>query len=278
MHRLTSLWKRISILFVLVSSLLVFSFPLTAIVQARSKPIGPKTNYLTLGDSLAFGFQPDLDWDDGYANDLYADYKTQGTSRYTNLACPGESSITMIAGNCPLWFLHKAPYLGSQLSAAVHFLHTHPGEVSPVTLDIGANDLLPDIDSSTCAISSNWSNDLATMDANITGTILPELLSALTINGQVTGDVILLGLYDPFQQKCPATIPYVALVNAHLARDAAQVGNVLFADVFTAFGGINTTSATICADTWMCSLFHNIHATDAGYRLMAQTVEQVTGY
>ena len=49
-------------------------------------------------------------------------------------------------------FMHKYFYLGAQLNAAVNFLHVHAGQVSPVTLDIGANDVMGDVNTSKCTV------------------------------------------------------------------------------------------------------------------------------
>jgi lysophospholipase L1-like esterase len=129
--------------------------------DASSEVTGPKQHYLALGDSLAFGFQPDGDFTHGYVTDLFAVLQGEGTNDVTNYGCPGESSATFINGGCPL-----APSGFVQLAAAVAFLQAHPGKVSPVTLDIGANDVLRDIDPTTCTISvSGFNADLAAVDA-----------------------------------------------------------------------------------------------------------------
>jgi len=116
--------------------------------------VGPKQRYLVLGDSLAFGYQPDINYDDGYANDFYSNLKGYGSNTMANLSCPGESSITMIKGGCPVSLLRKFPYFGAQLDAALTYLSHYPGQVSPVTLDIGSDDILSDINTSTCAINT----------------------------------------------------------------------------------------------------------------------------
>jgi lysophospholipase L1-like esterase len=63
-----------------------------------------------------------------------------------NLGCPGESTITFINGGCSYtnmgFSLHNS-YSGSQLSAALAFLQEHPGQVSPITINLGVNDLSP---------------------------------------------------------------------------------------------------------------------------------------
>ena len=55
-----------------------------------------------------------------------------------NVACPGETSRSLITGE-------RSPChydSGSQLDAAVEYIDAHPGQVELITLDVGANDLL----------------------------------------------------------------------------------------------------------------------------------------
>jgi lysophospholipase L1-like esterase len=237
---------------------------------------GPRAFYMAIGDSLAFGYQPDLNWDDGYSNSFFSNLKTHGVQDYDNLACPGETTATMIGGGCPFSLLRKFPYVGPQLQAAVAYLHHHAGQVSPVTLDIGANDLTSDLNIATCSINANWETDLAKVDHNLTAVILPQLAAAMTVNGHMTGDLLLMNYYDPYQNVCANTVPFIQEINAHLAVDAR--GFATMVDVFTPFGGASTPNAHICTYTWMCSVFKDIHAKDAGYNVMAAAFEQAAGY
>jgi lysophospholipase L1-like esterase len=248
-----------------------------AFASSHANLVGPKHYYLALGDSLAFGYQPDLNYDDGYANDFYANLQQYGVGALANMGCPGETSSTMINGGCPFPFLRKYPYIGPQLDAALIYLALHSGQVSPVTLDIGANDFLPLINTSTCVINvSAFNSALVTLDSNLRQTILPELHAALMVNGQLTGDLVMMNYYDPLQNKCPNTVPYVEEVNQHIAADAAGYATVV--DVFSAFGGATTPNPNICSYTWECSIFSDVHATDKGYSVIAATFEQGTGY
>jgi lysophospholipase L1-like esterase len=247
-----------------------------AMVPGRARAaglVGPNYYYLGLGDSLAFGYQPDLDWSHGYVDQWYTNLKNHGSKSNVNLSCPGETSTSFINGGCPTGLSHTL-YFGPQLHATVSFIKAHPGQVSPVSLDIGANDILPDINTSTCAISSTWQTDVAKVDANLTNTILPQLVAALTVNGARTGDLVMMNYYDPHQNDCPNTVPYLQSFNQHLASDAARFG-VPIADVFTAFGGPNVPNWNIYNDTWMPL---DIHATTTGYGVIAGAFEQVTGY
>lgn len=70
----------LSVLVVLVVTLVsVLLFSSAHQVQAASGLIGPKANYLALGDSLGFGFQPNGDFTHGYADDFFQDLQSQGT-------------------------------------------------------------------------------------------------------------------------------------------------------------------------------------------------------
>ncbi len=262
----------------LAFSLFLLFVPPT-VASAQSTLIGPKSIYLALGDSLAYGYQPNLDFDHGYTDDFYSNLKSHGTQTYINMACSGETTTSMIDGLCPLAILRKYPYIGSQLLAAVAYLRAHPGEVSPVTLDIGANDIDLDINYSTCAISSTFTSDLATMDYNLTHIILPQLTAAMTVDGHMTGDVLMMNYYNPFINHCPNTLSFGETLNEHLAADAS--GYATLVDVFDAFGGTTVPNPNICTYTWMCSDYPyllGIHATDTGYQVIANAFEQTAGY
>ncbi len=240
------------------------------------KLVGPKKYYLALGDSLAFGYQPDLNWDHGYVDDFFSNLKGHGVKNVANMGCPGETSSTFINGGCPYSYLRKFPYVGAQLNAAITYLQLFAGQVSPVTLDIGANDLLPDINPNNCNVSSSFNTDLQTLDNNLTKIILPQLKAALTVHGQVTGDLVMMNYYDPYQNVCPQDVPLIQMINQHLANDVSGFGIIV--DVFSAFGGAKTPNKHICSYTWMCSFFNDIHATTKGYKVIASTFEQGTGY
>ncbi|HEU5376369.1 MAG TPA: SGNH/GDSL hydrolase family protein [Ktedonobacteraceae bacterium] len=238
--------------------------------------VGARTYYMAIGDSLAFGYQPSLNWINGYSNYFFDNLKSRGVTDYDNYACPGETTITMINGGCPYSYLKKEVYFGPQLKSAINYLHKHVGKVSPVTLDIGANDVLKDLNISNCSISANWAADLAIVDRNLTQVILPQLVAAMTVNGQFTGDLLLMNYYDPYQNICPNTVSYVQQLNEHLATDAA--GFATLVDIFTPFGGAVTPDPNTCNYTWICSNFKDVHAKDAGYSAMATAFEQTTGY
>jgi lysophospholipase L1-like esterase len=279
MRREVSRFLRVVAPLILISALIAAFTPVAFAAARQSQSVtlvGPKSHYLVLGDSLAYGYQPNLDWDNGYANDFYNNLKSHGESHEANMACPGETTATMINGGCEFSVIRKYLYTGPQLNAAVKYLRANAGQVSPVTLDIGANDLLPDLNTSNCTVSATWANDLAAMDTNLKNVILPELQAALTVNGQITGDLLLMNYYDPYQNQCPNTVAYIQQINTHLAADAQGFATV--ADVFDAFGGATTPDPNTCNYTWICSVFKDIHARDAGYQVIANAFEQAAGY
>ena len=163
MLRNRHIYRRILVPLTLFVLLLIATPSVFAV--AYSSPfrlVGPKARYLALGDSLAFGLQPDMDFSHGYVDDFMSNLSRHGVKYLANMGCPGETSSTFINGGCPYPYLRKYLYSDSQLAAAVAYLKYYRGQVSPVTLDIGASDLQHDINTNTCAISSavlkkNWS-------------------------------------------------------------------------------------------------------------------------
>ncbi|HEU0027834.1 MAG TPA: SGNH/GDSL hydrolase family protein [Ktedonobacterales bacterium] len=231
--------------------------------------------YMALGDSLSFGYQPNLDFSAGFADVIFNDLHKTGVSALVNYACAGETTQTMIDGGCVGRFAHKGSYLGPQLQAAVDFLSKakNRGRVSPITLEIGANDVLPDWDAAACSADPAATVDLATMDANLTHVIFPALVKAL---GPASGDLHLLNYYNPFARACPESAPFIDLVNSHLKADAGPF-RISVIDVYNAFGGDTGTAKNICDLTWYCSVYHDIHPTNDGYKIIARTVENALG-
>jgi lysophospholipase L1-like esterase len=111
----------------------------------------PTHYYLSLGDSLAEGFQPDGVLDQGYAEQLHTLLAADDPKlKLTKLGCGGESTRSMrfgsqdptLVSSCGTqrFYQHRYPK-GTQLAQAIHFLTKHRGKVDLITIDIGANDL-----------------------------------------------------------------------------------------------------------------------------------------
>lgn len=236
--------------------------------------------YLALGDSLAFGYQPDFDFSDGYAAQVFGALQKTGVTDLVNYACAGESTTTFIQGHCIARVAKHIEYTGPQLDAATTFIAQHRGAVSPVTLELGSNDVLPDFDITTCTAAPSSDADLATLDADLTQTILPRLQAAITAaGGPATNSLLLLNYYNPFVKACPNSVAFAHLLNDHLAADAAQL-KVPLVDVYSAFGGDDHMADHICEWTWVCDaqFDHDVHPTTAGYGVIAQAIERTLGY
>lgn len=275
MFKVVQIYRRLGVSLVIACFLLLTGVPV-ALAASSAQPsslIRLKQHYLALGDSLAFGYQPNGDYTHGYVNDFFnQDLKEDGVQDFTNLGCPGETSTTFINGGiCPY-----SPF-PSQLNAALAFLQAHPRQVSPVTLNLGANDTLRDIDPTTCTINTTqFQADLATLNTNVTQTILPRLKAALTVKGKVTGQIVMLNYYDPYQNICPNSVPFLQLLNKSLKNDVQGFGTIV--NVFKAFGGDTVPNPNICAYTWMCSSPPNIHPTNKGYQVISNALDEHTEY
>jgi lysophospholipase L1-like esterase len=235
----------------------------------------PVTRYLALGDSLAYGFQPNDDHTHGYVDDLFTTLQNWGVTDHLNLGCPRETTSTFISGGECSYPLH------SQLATALAYLQqASAGHATLVTLDIGANNVLGnmtiDIQNKSCIVDGNkFNTDLQTLDQHLTQTILPQLhASLIDQNGQSIGNLALLNYYDPFQNACPNTLPLIQTLNTHLAQDVQGFGTLV--DILSAFGGVATPNRNLCNYTWTCSappLGPDIHPTTTGYQVMSRAIE-----
>lgn len=241
--------------------------------------------YLALGDSLAAGYQPGVgdDRTGGYVGHVEtAITATSPKTRLVNLSCSGETSDSLVDGGT-----HCAYAAGSQLAAALDFLHAHGQMTRQITLDIGANDVQR-------CVSATLSIDLACIRAGLTalGTNLPHTLAALSAAAP-NAQILVLNYYNPDlaayltgpsgQQLAALSTVLQSQLNGVIAAAAAADGATLV-DIAGAFhstdttpvtvpglGTVPTNVATICALTWMCTL-NNIHANDAGYAVMGAAV------
>lgn len=251
----------------------------------------PRKFDLSLGDSLAFGFQqakfnaifPNEDpsaFNTGYANDFAAMLQqTRDSVQLVNFGCPGETTVSFINGPCPYPFgLHNAYTQGSQLATAIAFLKANPDQVSPITIDVGSNDvtqaLIP-----VCLDPTQAAACGAAVQA-----LLPRLggnLAAIIADLRAASprsEIIVLDLYNPLAVQFPATDQIAATINT-VIQSAATSQGARFADVFSTFNpGGPTEAATLCLLTAICTALQDTHATDAGYAVMALKLWQASGY
>jgi len=252
--------------------------------------------YLSLGDSLSQGIQPDPSGvngptTQGYPDQLEALLRTKlPRLQLVKLGCSGETTATMIhGGTCG----YPA---GSQLAEAARFLRAHRGKVAIVTIDIGAND------PNSCILGQPMSHIFGCISSRITETernivsIMSRLRAAAGQRVLIVGMTYYvpeLGLWKRSQtgkELALLTEGFAAGVNQLLVERYHRYG-ARVADVFGAFKSADFAGATarararlrgsgvpanvlaVCSLTWMCAprpRGPNEHANAAGYHVIAQ--------
>lgn len=276
----------------LVVILAVFFTAATA-PGAEAAPFNPpKHYYLALGDSLAFGAQlgkffqelaagtyDPASFNTGYVDDFAARMRTiDPTLETVNLACPGESTASY-SGTCffrALGFPIKVAYPGSQEAAALSFLRAHPGQVSPITIDLGLNDAqLP-------CVGPGFSVDVTCYRAAMPAAVqsvaanLPRILDELHA-ASPSSEIIVMTFYNPFFVVDPSTDALLGRMNREIA-EIAGAQRMTVADVFPDFNGTGDETATLCTLTFMCAAHADEHPTDAGYAVIANRFWTASGY
>lgn len=234
--------------------------------------------YLALGDSLAAGYQPTnpgdrTDPEGGYAGDVRDGLAAEQDAppALTNLGCPGETTATFADGG----FCDYAE--GSQLASALAFLEQAEGD-GLITVQLGANDV------QTCVVLSGTpavDESCVTAGLETARTLLPQSLDALTAAAP-DARVVVLDYYNPFaaasllgERGQPLALrsgEVQAELNADVAAAAAGVGADV-APVAQAFAPASAdTVGQLCTWTWICGALPDVHATDAGYAVMADQV------
>jgi lysophospholipase L1-like esterase len=250
------------------------------------------TYYVSVGDSLAQGYQPiggppvfggaPPGYDQGYADQLLKLERDRYTQlQLVKLGCGGESTISMlygsqdpnVAASCgsPAFYQYHYPDGSTQLAEAVHFLEEHRGEVAFVTIDIGANDFL-------------GPSGLAPAVTNLP-IILAELRAAAGPDVPIVG----MNYYDPFAPRAwsrgglvgvQAQVATVVAVNdlfeslyAAAGDPVADVESAFSVTDFTPVDGTPLDVVRECEWTWICTpppLGPDIHANNDGYGVIAQ--------
>ncbi len=251
----------------------------------------PASYYLALGDSLSQGVQPDssgasTETREGYADKLYAALRNNHPGlQLVKLGCPGATTVTMISGG-------TCSYAGgSQLAAAVRFLHAQRGRVPLITIDIGANDpascgaLRSAAELASCVVRS-----IPDAAANL-AKILARLRQAAAGARIIAMNYYLPALADwrdGLTGEALARLSELAAIGYNiLLTKVYQAFDVQIADVFTAFhtadfadrravpglGTLPRNVAAICQWTWECAApprGPNEHANQAGYAVIAR--------
>ncbi|MGW2716578.1 SGNH/GDSL hydrolase family protein [Streptomyces sp. NPDC001492] len=243
------------------------------------------TYYISLGDSLATGYQPDVDKDTdlAYTDQLFAQLKQRTPGlKHIRLGCTGETTESLTeGGDCDY------PHAKSQLDAALKAMALHHGKVAYVTLSVGADDILKACVSPAgtldAACLTSKSQTMAKNLARIAGT----LRKAGTDNTRFVGSTY----YNPFlgawlqgtagQQAAKASAPLVKATNTGIAQvykstgfTVADVAGAFSSDDFTTqvnvpgAGEVPANVAKICQLTWACTK-KDPHPNGDGHKVIA---------
>ena len=180
-----------------------------------------------------------------------------------NYSCPGATTAAILgpAPSACQGADQYAPHSGSQLAAALAFLAAHPGDVSPIVVTAGGNDLL--------------GGDAHAAIATRAGQILDALRAAAP-----GADLVLTGYGDPHSLGQP---DQAARYAAHAAfnqrlREAAAAAGAAFVDPHPVFNAPPAAQdAAICTYLRACA-GGDPHPTDAGHEAYAQLIWDALGY
>jgi lysophospholipase L1-like esterase len=243
--------------------------------------------YLSLGDSLAFGYQQGLytkldqagkyspaAFDFGYSDGvLKALKRTSPSIASMNLGCPGETTGSYLKSGCPYTKALHTKYQGSQAAAALAYLKAHPGP-GLITLSLGANDLNATINAcnglDVACIQPKLGPVFTAVKANLT-TIVKGLRATAP-----QAKIAVLELYDPYAVDSTAADLVAQSLNGEIGA-AAQAAGAVLVDAFAVFNPAATEKATLCRLTEYCTPLKDIHPTAAGYQSLTALFLKAAG-
>ncbi len=215
-------------------------------------PQGPGDIYLALGDSLAWGAGLDDPAAQSYPALLHAAMAAGQPIELANLSVPGETSGSFVARQLPR---------ALELLAAAR---REGRRVSPITLDIGGNDLR--------SVERAGPAEREAVVA-VARTNIAEALDALRSAAGPDADLAIMTYYNPYggDERLEGSDAYwVERLNEAIREEAARRG-VLVADVYPAFAGGRYYTHTFI-------LSGDIHANAQGHALIAEIFWEALGY
>lgn len=272
-----------------------FVVPVPALASS-ARTSGPYY-YLSLGDSLAEGWQPtppDATLH-GYSDQVVTDLASQIPLTLINYGCGGATTATVLytPGCTTGGEAEDGTYYPTttQVGAAVAFIQAHPGQVMLITISLGANDYygcLADPSPTKCIAST-----LGPIKANLTniaGDLRTAVGPSVPIIGltDITNDIqhYLTGKAGRTSAKewlnefktviIPALQKAYAPSKTTLVNIVADIGSFIpwTREVnYPPYGKIPLAVARSCALTWECVTANaDQHPTAAGYTLMAKEI------
>lgn len=285
-----------------IVTILMLAVALLPVPASAEQPSGV---YISLGDSLAAGTQANVGaiTDNSYTDVLFQRVGGPlGLSTHVKLGCPGETSTTLLDGDCPAEAL-LGYATGTQIGDALQAIADAGDDLRLITVNIGANDVLAclsDLHGQPTLEACLANVALPTLAGNLT-TLLATLQAAapgVPIVGMSYYNPLLAWVLDDASAPVPglgalSQVLVVALNN--LLEQAfggvfggGAVAPVPVVDIAAAFNTFDESRnlKDVCRFTLMCERDGadlvmsdwdpetpgpqpDIHPTDSGYRQMA---------
>ncbi|MEY9213834.1 SGNH/GDSL hydrolase family protein [Thermobifida halotolerans] len=269
--------------------------------------------YLSLGDGLAVGVQPDesgepVETEQGYTDVVFSSLSDDPPGvEHVKLGCAGENTATFVNGGAEGCEYEE----GSQLAAAEAFLEENRDRVRLVTVNIGGNNLFScargeDGELTTAIDRECVAQNLeqvaqdapviaqrlraaAGEDVEIVGVTSYNPLLAMYLAEEVTSAVAAEDDDDrTYQDTANYTNGMLAAINGTVT-DAYNAEGITVANVATRFDmenfevpedgedGLPTNVRNVCRYTWMCDTERGpaVQLNEAGAKEVAALVEEV---
>lgn len=273
----------------------VFIVPVPALATS-ARATGPDY-YLSLGDSLAEGWQPtpaDATLH-GYSDRVVTDLTSQIPLTLVNYGCGGATTNSALYSNgcAPGDEAADGTYYPTttMVGAAVAFVQAHPGQVKLITISLGANDYancLDDASPTNCVapLLSSMKANLSTIAGDLRSAVGPSvpIIAITDITNDIQHDLTGRAGRDSAKEWLNEfkTVIVPTLQKAYAPSDVTLV-NIL-ADIgsfipwtkevkYPPYGKIPLAVARTCQLTWECSTGNaDQHPNGAGYGLMAKEI------
>jgi len=265
---------------------------LTVTAQPASAQATP-TYYLSLGDSLAVGRQPDAQGHGHSTTSGYVETVARGLSQRVGpvsavkLGCGGTTGTVLSGPTC------NSRYPGgSQVVQAERFLSSHPGQVALVTIQIGDNDV------EGCVSPRGIPQGCVDYGMRTLSRNLPVIAGRIKRAAGAHVPVVGVSDYDQFlayylrggtsRRVAIASVGFLGRLNAtmdavyrHAGVGVADASNRFATRSLHRFvalaghGRVPLAVARICQWTWACSrppIGFNDHANTAGYHAIGLSI------
>ncbi len=265
MTRYTTLLARPtrSLLILALAALVALAVGGLALAATQPAPYAPRGQgdlYLALGDSLAWGFSLDDRASESYPTLIGAALGARAPIATLNLAAPGATTGSFVQGQLP------------RAIALIREARGRGQRVSPITIDIGGNDLR-DVERVGPAVSEADARRLRAEAVEAARRNIARSLDDLRAAAGPAADIAIMTYYNPYGGDPAVTggdAYWVEQLNLAIREEAARRG-VAVADVYPAFAGGRFYTHTFV-------LLGDIHANARGHRLIADVFLAALGY